>query len=596
MMVELQRAAGLLQAGRFAEAVAMLDRLLGDAPEQPDALMLRAMARSRSGDDGGAVSDFEAAGQRHPQPQAVHNNLGNHHQRAGRLDAAIAAYREALRIAPGFADARLNLALTLSQGDDVEAGRTAIEEILAQFPDHVSLLNALGNLERRAGNYDAARLAFDSAIATDPQAVLPLINRGALRREAGELEASCADLRKACDLAPELAEAHAQLGHSLRTCLDVTGAERAYRQALALAPDDPGYHTDLAGLLTEAGQGDGAFVTLRARIAAHDEPRLNEVLARLLMRSGRPDEARAAANAALARDAGAMRAAMVRSELCLRAGDPPGALADARLAFRICNGSDWTARHVLAEALLVNEDWAGASDVLECTAPAAHLQKHLALKSVAWRQMGDPRYASLCDYDRFARKLRIETPPGFDSLDSFNAALAASIERLHADGAAPLEQTLFGGTQSAGRLWNSDDPVIRALAAALEGLAARYLAELPDDPTHPFLGRNTGRARLAGAWSVRLKSGGGHVDHVHPAGWVSASYYVSVPESVMSGERAGWLRLGVPGLPGLEIPAERYIRPEPGFAIVFPSFLWHGVEPFESDDVRVTAPFDLLPA
>lgn len=596
MMGELQRAAGLLQAGRFVEAVAMLDRILADIPDQPDGLMLRAMARSRSGDDDGAVRDFEAAGHHHPQPQAVYNNLGNHHQRAGRLDAAVAAYRKALRIVPGFADAKLNLALTLSQGEDFAAARSAIQDVLAGDGNHTAVLNALGNLERRAGELDAARRAFDAALSVDPRAVLPLINRGALLRETGEIAASCADLRRACELAPDLAEAHAQSGHSLRTGLDMAGAERAYRQALALAPDNPEYHTDLAGLLTEAGQGDAAFDTLKSRIAVTGDPRLNEVLARLLMRAGRPDAARAAADAALARDGDAMRAAMVRSELGLRAGDPRAALQDARLAFRICDGEDWPARHVLAEALLVNGDWAGASEVLDCQAPAAHLQKHLALQSVAWRQLGDPRYAQLCDYDRFARKLKIETPPGFDSLDSFNAALAASIERLHADGAAPLEQTLFGGTQSAGRLWNSDDPVIRALAVALEGLAARYLAELPVDPSHPYLARNTGRAKLAGAWSVRLKSGGGHVDHVHPAGWVSASYYVSVPQSVMTGERAGWLRLGVPGLPGLEIPAERYIRPEPGYAIVFPSFLWHGVEPFESDEVRVTAPFDLLPA
>ena len=83
--------------------------------------------------------------------------------------------------------------------------------------------------------------------------------------------------------------------------------------------------------------------------------------------------------------------------------------------------------------------------------------------------------------------------------------------------------------------------------------------------------------------------------HIHPAGWISASYYVHVPETVLRGERAGWLRLGAPGLPGLDLPAERYICPEAGAAIFFPSYMWHGVEPFESEDVRVTAPFDLLP-
>lgn len=594
-MATLQRAAGLLQAGRFGEALPLLDQVLAEAPSQPDALMLRAMARSRAGDDAGALSDFGAARTHHPQSHAVLNNLGNHQQRAGRLDAAIAAYRAALEAAPDFADARLNLALTLSQTDDFAAGRAAIADVLARQPGQVLALNAWGNLERRAGEPDAARKAFDQALEVDPNAVLPRINRGALFRETGELDKSCADLRQACALAPTMAEAHAQLGHSLRTRLDIDEADKAYRMALSLSPQDPGYHADLVGLRVEAGQGASALVTLQQAIAATGDPRLNEVLARVLLRSGQPVAARAAADAALARDPDAVQAAMVRSELGLRTGDPTGALADARLAFKASKGEDWAARHVLAEALLVNEDWSGAAAVLDCDAPAAHLQKHLALQSVAWRQTGDPRYAQLCDYDVFARKMQIDTPPGYGTLAAFNAALATSLERLHADGAAPLEQTLFGGTQSAGRLWNSDDPVIRDLAAALEALSRKYLAELPDDRSHPFLTRNTGRGKLAGAWSVRLKSGGGHVDHVHPAGWISASYYVKVPESVMAGERAGWLRLGVPGLPGLALPAERYVMPEPGCAIFFPSFFWHGVEPFESDELRITAPFDLLP-
>ncbi len=596
MMATLQRAVGLLQAGRLGEALPLLDQVLADAPNQPDGLMLRAMARSRMGDETGAQADFERAIPHHPQPHAVLNNLGNHHERGGRLDEAIAAYRRALAAAPDFADARLNLALTLSRTDDFAAARTAIGEVLAQQPGHVPALNALGNLERRAGDLGAARVAFDRALEADPKSVLPRINRGALLRETGELTLSCEDLLQACGLAPNMAEAHAQLGHSLRTKMDIDGAERTYRRALSLAPRDPQYHADLASLLVEAGQGDAALAPLRQAIASTHDPRLNEVLARVLLRSGQPDAARTAANAALARDPAAVQAALVRSELGLRTGDPAGALTDARLAFEASQGEDWAARHGLAEALLVNRDWDGAAEVLDCEAPAAHLQKHLALQSVAWRQTRDPRYAQLCDYDVFARKMQIETPPGYETLEAFNAALAASIERLHADGAAPLEQTLFGGTQSAGRLWNSDDPVIRALATALERLSRRYLAELPKDPEHPFLRQNTGCGKLAGAWSVRLKSGGGHVDHVHPAGWISASYYVKIPRSVMSGQSAGWLRLGVPGLPGLALPAERYVMPEPGFAIFFPSFFWHGVEPFESDEVRITAPFDLLPA
>ena len=595
MMATLQRAAGLLQAGQVGAAIGLLDQVLADHPEQADALLLRAMARSRAGEDDAATADFEAAARCHPKTHLVDNNRGNHHRRAGRLSAAVEAYEAALVRAPDYLDARMNLALSLAAMAAFEPAEAALDAVLVQQPGHAGALNELGNLKRRQGDLAAAEDAFDRAIAGDANAPFPLINRGSLLRELGRLDASRVDLEAACRLVPGLAEAHAQLAHTLRTQRDVTGAELAYRRALALAPLDPGHHADLASLLSEAGRGPSALATLENAAATSGDARLHEVLARALLRSGRPADARAAAQAALTRDPASVEAPILLSELALRSGDAADAVAQARRAWVSGGPDDWPARHALAEALLVSKAWQEVVDLLDTEAPAPHLQKHLALQSVAWRLADDPRYRQLCDYDRFARKLKIDTPVGFESLAAFNAALSESIRRLHADGAAPLEQTLFGGTQSPGRLWNSDDPVIRALAAALEALAARYLAELPVDNDHPFLGRNTGRAKLAGAWSVRLRSGGGHVDHVHPAGWVSASYYVQVPESVMAGERAGWLRLGVPGLPGLALPAERYIKPEPGHAIVFPSFFWHGVEAFESDEVRVTAPFDLLP-
>ena len=206
---------------------------------------------------------------------------------------------------------------------------------------------------------------------------------------------------------------------------------------------------------------------------------------------------------------------------------------------------DFAIRHQLVEALLPAGEVEEALSLLEAEPAAADLQKHIALQSLAWRMSGDGRYRDYYDYDRFTAKRMIETPPGYASLEAFNAALAREIERLHGSGAQPLDQTLFGGTQSAGRLWDQDSAVIRDLADALLAAARAFVASLPDDPGHPFLRRKSADLKLTGAWSVRLRSGGGHVDHIHPAGWISASYYVSVPESVMAGDRAACTALTV---------------------------------------------------
>ena len=41
---------------------------------------------------------------------------------------------------------------------------------------------------------------------------------------------------------------------------------------------------------------------------------------------------------------------------------------------------------------------------------------------------------------------------------------------------------------------------------------------------------------------------------------------------------------------------EYAVRPEPGRLVLFPSYLWHGTAPFETDESRLTIAFDVLPA
>ena len=38
----------------------------------------------------------------------------------------------------------------------------------------------------------------------------------------------------------------------------------------------------------------------------------------------------------------------------------------------------------------------------------------------------------------------------------------------------------------------------------------------------------------------------------------------------------------------------RLIRPEPGTAVFFPSYYWHGVKPFSEEGVRHSISFDII--
>ena len=61
-------------------------------------------------------------------------------------------------------------------------------------------------------------------------------------------------------------------------------------------------------------------------------------------------------------------------------------------------------------------------------------------------------------------------------------------------------------------------------------------------------------------------------------------------------DRAGWLRLGKPPVPTRPaLGPDHYVKPEPGLLALFPAYVWHGVEPFESEKPRLTVAFDVVP-
>jgi uncharacterized protein (TIGR02466 family) len=96
---------------------------------------------------------------------------------------------------------------------------------------------------------------------------------------------------------------------------------------------------------------------------------------------------------------------------------------------------------------------------------------------------------------------------------------------------------------------------------------------------------------------VRLRRGGFHVNHIHPEGWVSSAFYLSVPaEAADASRRSGWLKFGEPRYPVPGIEPTHFVQPVAGRLVLFPSYLWHGTTPLTSDETRVSVAFDAVPA
>ena len=215
-----------------------------------------------------------------------------------------------------------------------------------------------------------------------------------------------------------------------------------------------------------------------------------------------------------------------------------------------------------------------------------------AYAATAWRMVGDPRSVWLEGDPALVKVVDLDGKFGD------RASLAERLRSIHKARGEYLDQSVRGGTQTDGPLFCRIEPEIRQLRSAIVGAVDDYRRSLPPvDPAHPLLSKPRDRLiRFAGSWSVRLRSGGHHSNHVHPQGWISSAFYVSLPQR-QPGEAddSGWFTLGAPDERlEIDVPPWRKIEPREGRLVLFPSWMWHGTVPF-LDSERLTAAFDVAP-
>jgi uncharacterized protein (TIGR02466 family) len=381
-------------------------------------------------------------------------------------------------------------------------------------------------------------------------------------------------------------------------CGDLQAAEAAYREASARVPGLVELAAETADFLWMA-RGDlaEAQAPLDGAFHAGGAPApLLLVKAKLLASAGDRDQA---------------------ADLLDRAAqhlpdDPAVAVAAAQAALEASRLAD-SERHlgraerlapddpaVLVQSVIVSLALGRSEAALACARRALGLapldQSVLAWTATAARAAGDPLYRELCDYESMVGVYDLEPPAGWATAADFLADLNRALDRHHLMSEHPSSQSLRHGTQTTYRLSGSGDPAIQAFFEALSGPLAEHLARLGTG-ADPLRRRNSGGYRIVGAWSVRLRPGGFHLDHMHHEGWISSAFYVETPDGALDrASREGWLRLGQPPFATVpELPAERFVRPRPGRLVLFPSYMWHGTVPFHTEERRTTIAFDLLP-
>ena len=551
-----------VRQGRLPEAADILGQAVAARPEEAQAhfnhgKVLATLGRHREA--AGAFSSVVALDPRHGEAMF---GQGKALQAMGDLAGAIATFRRCIAVNPAHVLARLLLGPALVAAGEPGEAKSVLAGALQQTADNrllADLHQALAAAELAQGNEHAALDQLEQALACDPGRVRLELDRGNILEKLGRYD----------------------------------GAKEAYQRVLDHDPVNGAAHRALGDLHYRLGE-DEAF--LRSYDSA---PRTKELVldkAQLLLGAERLKEAEAAFHLVLSRY-GEDKRALAGLGLSLmkmgRLGDAASVLERALSLYP--DSADLYCNLSAALARLGDPEKGGAM-AAKALALDRYNQLALAMRGTCWRLMGDARDSALNGYDELIQVFDLKAPDGYPDMESFNADLSRALEEWHPATREYLGQSLRGGTQTSNDLFAARHPLIERLRDRIEDAITHYVSQMREVPDHPLFARRGGGYVFSGSWSSRLRSGGFHINHLHPGGWISSCYYVDVPPAARDERgRQGWIKFGQPSFDvGLE--PERTIQPVPGRLVLFPSYTWHGTIPFQDDGARSTIAFDVVPS
>lgn len=544
----------------------------------------RARTLAQAGDLVGARALLADAVRAYPAEALLAGAAGELTSKMGDPQAAEGYFASARKHAPDNIDYALNHAIVLQKLARPHAALDTLRSVEASGRGLPKYCAVRASCHRDAGEPEQAARWFDAAIAGDPQYALALHGRARVALERGETDA-IARIDLALSVKPGEADLWLARAQALDVAGDISAAREIAEQLVEQAPHWLEGLRFLAQLRHAAGEANW---TSHYSAAAQSLPQLPEIPRDHIALLEGLDRFREAAE--IAADARQRFPALLEFGLieAVNAG---------------CAGDDTRAEAIFAALSLESADrWLQeARHRLRQRDPEralALLDRALAeqpwniavwaLRGIGWRLAGDDRAAWLHEQPGLI---------GFLPLPDADTLLLPAIARLDAlhDGSPmPLGQSLRGGTQTRGILFDRTEPELTLLRESIEAAIEDYRRALPpQDERHPLLRHRDSAWRLAGSWSVRLTAGGDHhTAHIHPQGIVSSAGYLRLPGGRAPGDGALELGRPAPDL-RLDLGPIAVIDPQVGHLALFPSTLYHGTTPF-ADGTRMTVAFDVV--
>ena len=189
----------------------------------------------RNGADAGALSFFEQALLIDGGIAAIHANIGAIHARQGRVQDALASYRNAARLDPESGDGQFNLGTALAAARLFREAAAALRRATEIDPASAEAWANLGNVYLDLEKPEEARGPLERALQLKPSALVHN-SLGTLHFEKGALNLAQSHFESAVRLQGDYDAAYLNLGHVYLRRRDRQRALEMFREAARLNP------------------------------------------------------------------------------------------------------------------------------------------------------------------------------------------------------------------------------------------------------------------------------------------------------------------------------------------------------------------------
>lgn len=206
-----------------------------------------------------AIDAYRLAVKGQPGDARAYQRLGRALSLRGDLDDAARAELRAIELDPGNALAHSNLGWIY--GLQKKYRQSVAEELVAirLNPDSVGAHLTLGLALTSLGDYEGAIKAYARVIELDPENSRVYVNLAAALGRKGDYASAIAAYREALRLNPSSLSAHLGIGAALGKVGDLKGQVMHFQEAVKLAPASDSAHGKLGWALYKSGDWQGAL-------------------------------------------------------------------------------------------------------------------------------------------------------------------------------------------------------------------------------------------------------------------------------------------------------------------------------------------------